>query len=89
MEEFLKMDIFFFITTVVVIVLAVLVARVLWRFQRVMKNAEHISEQVSLESDNLREDLAGLRRDVRTGRGRIKSMFSFFGKIGKRRTKKS
>jgi len=83
MDDFLKMDIFFVVTTVVVIVLAFLAAFVLWRLQRIMKNAEHISEQVSLESDSIREDLAGMRSDVRRGKGRIKSFFSFIQKLGK------
>lgn len=89
MDEFLKMDIFFFVTTIAVIVLAVLIAFILWRLQRVMKNAEHISEQVSLESDAIREDLAGMRSDIKRGKGRLRSLFGFLGNIGKRSSKKS
>ncbi len=47
MNEFLKMDLFFFITTLAVILLAVFGALVLWRLSRVLKNIDHISEQVS------------------------------------------
>lgn len=79
MSEFLKMDIFFFVTTLVVIVLGVLTAFILWRLQRILKNVEHISEQVSLESDAIRHDIAELRSDLRAGKGRFKSLLSFVG----------
>jgi membrane protein implicated in regulation of membrane protease activity len=75
------MDIFFFVTTVVVIVLGIFSAYVLWRFQRVLKNIEHISEQVALESDTIREDLAEVRKDIRRGKGRFRSLFRFLGKL--------
>ena len=89
MDEFLKMDIFFFVTTVAVIVIAFFAAYVLWRLQRVLKSVEHISEQVALESDVVRQDIAEMRSDIRHGKGRIKSLFSFLGKFGKRTSKKS
>jgi membrane protein implicated in regulation of membrane protease activity len=80
MNEFLKMDIFFFVTTVVVVALGIFSVYVLWRLQRVLKNIEHISEQVARESDTIREDLAEVRRDVRRGKGRLKSVFGFLKK---------
>ncbi len=89
MDEFLKMDIFFFVATVAVVVLAYFAAFVLWRLQRVLKNIEHISEQVAGESDTIRQDLAELRSDVRQGKGRLKSLFGFLGKFTKRTSKKS
>jgi uncharacterized protein YoxC len=89
MDEFLKMDIFFFVATVAVVVLAYFAAFVLWRLQRVLKNIEHISEQVAGESDTIRQDLAELRSDVRRGKGRLKSLFGFLGKFTKRTSKKS
>jgi len=89
MNEFLKMDIFFFVTTVVVIVIGIFSAYILWRIGRVLKYVEHISEQASLESDVIRQDLAQLRGDFREGKGKIKSLFSFFSKIGKRPPKTS
>ncbi len=88
MDGFLKMDIFFFVTTVAVIVLAFFAAFVLWRLQRVLKQVEHISEQIALESDEVRQDLAEMRSDIRRGKGRLKSFFSFFTKAA-RHSKKS
>ena len=89
MDEFLKMDIFFVVATAAVVVLAFFTAFVLWRLDRVLKNIEHISEQVALESDTIREDLAGMRDDVRRGKGRLKSLFGFLKKTSKRASKDS
>ena len=77
------MDIFFFVTTIVVIAIGVLSAYILWRIGRVLKYVEHISEQASLESDIIRQDIAQLRGDFREGKGKIKSLLSFFTKAGK------
>lgn len=89
MDEFLKMDIFFFVATIAVVVLAIFTAFVLWRLERVLRNVEHFSEQVSLESDEVRHDLAVMRSDVRRGKGRLKSLFGFLKKSTKRASKKS
>ena len=89
MDEFLKMDIFFFVTTIAVIVLAFFTAFVLWRLERVLKNIEYISGQVAEESADVRQDIAEMRRDIARGKGRIKSLFSFFDKFTKRTSKKS
>lgn len=83
------MDIFFFVTTIVVIVIGILSAYVLWRIGRVLKYVEHISEQAALESDSIRQDLAEMRGDIRRGEGRLKSLFNFFGKTSKRAHKVS
>jgi hypothetical protein len=89
MNDFLKMDIFFFTTTLAVAILASVGTLVLWKSFRVLSYIEHISEQVALESDVIRADLAEVRTDIREGRGRLKSLLSFFGKVGKRASKKA
>jgi cell division protein ZapA (FtsZ GTPase activity inhibitor) len=46
MNEFLKMDIFFFITTIVVVVAGVLVCICLYYLVRILRNAEKVSEEI-------------------------------------------
>lgn len=89
MDEFLKMDIFFVVATLAVAVLAVLSSFILWRLERILKHVEHISEQAAAESDNLREDLAEMRADVRQGKGRLMALLGFVGKSAKRAAKHS
>jgi len=88
MNEFLKMDIFFAVTTAVALLLGFFGAIVLWRLGRVLKNIEHISEQVSIESDNIHQDLSDLRASVRRG-ARMKGLFDFLSKFTKNARKKS
>ncbi|MFA6414969.1 MAG: hypothetical protein WCV89_03240 [Candidatus Paceibacterota bacterium] len=89
MNEFLKMDIFFFVATLATVLLALFGAIALWWLARVLKNIEHISEQVSLESDEVRADLAEVRSDIRRGKGRLRSIFGFFDKTKKRASKRT
>jgi hypothetical protein len=89
MNEFLKMDIFFFVATLGVIVLTFLAAYVLWRFARILRHIEHISEQVAMESDLVRQDLAEMRGDIRAGKSRLKSLFGFLKKRTSRASKES
>ena len=88
MNEFLKMDVFFFTTTVSVVVFSILGVVVFVKVSRILKNIEHISQQISLESDNVRHDLAEVRDDIRRGKGKLKSLWGLFGKISKRASKK-
>lgn len=81
------MDIFFFTTTVAVVVFSILGIVVFVKVSRILKNIEHISQQVSLESDNVRHDLAEVRDDIRRGKGKLKSLWGLFGKISKRTSK--
>jgi len=82
MEGFLKMDVFFFVTTLVVVLLGILVAMVLYRLWRILKNVEHISHEVAQESGLIREDLAELRSDIKSGKGKVMSTLSFLGRLG-------
>ncbi len=84
MNEFLKMDIFFVVTTIAVIAVAILAVFVLWKLARVLKNVEHISEQVSAEADAVREDLANMRGEVKRGKGRLAALLGFLKKTEKR-----
>lgn len=87
MDPFLKMDIFFFITSVVAVVLGALVAYILWRVARILRHIEHMSEQASHEADALRADLAEVRRDIHEGKGKVKSLFGLIARSIKRHTK--
>lgn len=89
MNEFLKMDIFFFITSVAVVLFTLIGAYVLWQISRVLKHIEHISEQVAHETDNIRGDLAEVREDIKSGKGKLKSLFGLFGRVSKRASKKN
>jgi len=89
MNEFLKMDIFFFITTFVVIMLGAFALVALYYVIKILKSVDHVAENVSAESDNLREDVVILRSKIRDEGMKIKHFMDFFGGMASRsRTKK-
>lgn len=65
MNEFLKMDVFFLITTVAVLLVTGLVCFVLYRILRILRNVEHVSQIVSDESDLVRNDLSEMRAVIK------------------------
>ncbi len=89
MSEFIQMNVFFLVTTVAVVFLTGLAGYILWRVARILRSVDHISEQVSLESDIVRTDIASVRADIRAGKGRLQSLFNFFGSKVKKRAKKN
>lgn len=91
MDEFLKMDVFFLVTTLVVIVLGFLSALILFRLWKILGHVEHISEHVAEESDLIREDITHLRNDIKSGASKVLSSFNFFKRLsthGERRKRK-
>jgi hypothetical protein len=88
MSDFLQMDIFFFITTVAVVVVGALIAFVLWRVQRILEDIEHISEQAAMESDLIRQDIHELRRDIKSGKGKVASVGKFVKSLTVKKHKK-
>ena len=82
MNEFIKMDVFFFIASIELVILGVLFGFVLWKLLRILNHVEHIAEVAGREADNLREDAAYLRGRLL---GVLDSIFSF---IPRRRERK-
>ncbi len=91
MNDFLKMDIFFIVTTLVVLMLGTVVTLILFRVWRILGHVEDISRDISEESTLLRNDVAQMRARIKTEGFKfthIMSLFSsrvarFWGKRGK------
>lgn len=84
MNDFAKMDIFFIVTTIVVIMLGVVVTLILFRIWRILGSVEEISSMLSEEGSLVRKDIAGLRAKVREEGFRMRFFGNFFRDIGKR-----
>lgn len=84
MNEFLKMDIFFVVSTIAVVVVSVLVAYALIRILRILRSVEQISETVSDEAVLVRADVAQLRHNVRQEGFKLKHMSRFAQAAAKR-----
>ena len=79
MHEFLKMDIFFVVTTVIVSLLGVFSLVVLYYIIKILKNIDHVSQNLSEESDHIKVDINILRTKIRDEGMRIQHLLDFFG----------
>ena len=84
MGQFVEMDIFFFITTVVVIAIGVLLFAILLRIWRILGHVEEISRDVSEESALVRGDIAELRQRIKTEGLKVTHLRKFLGAVVKR-----
>jgi len=80
MNDFLKMDIFFVVTTLAVVLVTTLIALVLIRIIRILSNVEDISKMVEEEGKLLRSDIADARANVRAEGFKVKHVAQFFRK---------
>lgn len=85
MSDFLKMDIFFVVTTIVVLVGGALSVVALYYLIRILKSIDHLAQNVSEESDNVRGDLLLLRTKVRNEGTKMAHFTDFFASLAKRR----
>lgn len=72
MESVLKMDIFFFVTTLVVAVVGTLVAILIYYLIGVMRNVRDISDTVKKEAEETIRDFRSVRKDVKESAERLK-----------------
>lgn len=89
MDSFIKMDIFFVTTTVVVVVLGVLACVALFYLIRLFRTLDRIAGQVHEETVEIRADLDEMRRKTKREGLRIQHLLTFFGKTAKRAKKKA
>ncbi len=92
MDSFLKMDIFFAVTTVAVVVISVLLAMVLIRLLKVLKTVDEVTEIVHEESEQIRDDIREVRATVKAQTlraGEVLGLLGGFVKPKARRKKSS
>lgn len=78
MEDFFKMDVFFVVTTGAVFLGMVLCAVAMLYIIKILKNVDHITQNVSEESDEVRGDLSVLRQKIREEGVKLKHFSEFF-----------
>lgn len=89
MDDFLKMDVFFALTSAAVLVVTVLVGFVLVRLLRILKSLERIVALAEQETELVREDLVHLREKASKEGLKLRHIVSFLGGLGKKRKSKS
>ena len=90
MDTLVHADIFFFVTTIAVIVIAMLFVIALIYLIKVLNRIKSIAEQVRDETILFREDIHGLRDSVQREGFKLKHLFNFgYDFFKKRASKKS
>lgn len=88
MDPFYKQDVFFFVTTIAVVVITVIFI-VLGAFVvKILADIKHISKKVRTQADLLSEDINDLRQEVRNKGFTALGAFKFFRNIFKRHKRK-
>ncbi len=78
MEAVMKSEIFFFVTTIAVIVITVLLAFVLVRFFLVLGDVRNISRAAKDEVDRIKADIQTFRTNMQTDGLRLVHIINFF-----------
>lgn len=87
MATLIHADIFFFITTIVTIVLGILFAVVIFYIILILRDLRHISELARKGGEKLAGDLDELRETAKEEGLKIKTIFDFFLALFIRRAK--
>ena len=81
MDPFYKQDVFFFITSIAVIVIAILFAILIVYWIRISKDVKDISNKARNETDLITEDIDELRRNIKTQGAKIRFFKKFFSRF--------
>lgn len=88
MESIMKSEIFFFITSIATVVLAILIGIAAVYAIRILRNVDDISKKAKDEADLIKEDIAELRQSVKTEGAKVKSFVNFFNNLKGRKNNK-
>ncbi|MBY0110557.1 hypothetical protein K2Y00_00920 [Patescibacteria group bacterium] len=79
MDDFLKMDVFFIVTTLAVVLVTGLIAYAVYRFIKVLEVLERIAQSAEVEAHKLQEDLEHFRTKIRKKGITLRSVVKFLG----------
>ncbi len=79
MENLIQSDVFFFITSIAVVIVTIFILVILWYVVRILKNVKDVSDVIKKESIFVLSDLSGLR-------AKVKKFLQYFVTIYKQNT---
>src|SRR5271170_6992635 len=88
MDTLVHADIFFFVTTIVVVVVGIALTIALIYLAKVLSDIKAVTREVKEETILFREDIGNLRNDIRREGFRIERIYSFFRNAFKSRISK-
>lgn len=87
MNDFYQMHVFFFVTTVAVVILTILLAVAAVYIIKILNDIKYISRKAKTEADIIAGELSELRQNVKQEGAKLKFLSSFFNNIYKKSKK--
>jgi len=84
MNDFLKQDVFFFVTTAFVVLLTAVLLVAAFYVIRILRDVRSISDTAKTETKALAQDISELRSNVKSEGAKLKHLAKFFSSIYKR-----
>ncbi len=89
METIMKSEVFFFITSIAVVIVTILLGILAMYIIRILRNVDDISKKAKDEAGLIKEDIAELRDNIKTEGAKVKHFVNFFNNLKGRKNKKS
>ncbi|MEI6478875.1 MAG: hypothetical protein WCO18_01135 [bacterium] len=87
MESLIKSDVFFFVTTICVVLITILFAVILIYLIRVFKDIDFLSKKIKQEGEEIINDAHNIRMDLKTGAKKASDILSIFSFLNKKKRK--
>lgn len=87
MNTIMKSDIFFFITSIAVVIIAVLLVILIVYLIKVSKDIKYISQKAKTEADNIIQDVSTLRTNIKEQGSKVKDLAGIFSHFYKQKKK--
>lgn len=85
METFVKADIFFFVTTIAVVLLTIILSIIMFYLISILRYIRHISQIAKDQAEELSDDIDDLREEIKTKGASLASIFDFMGHFTRKR----
>lgn len=87
MDTLIHADVFFFVTTIAVIVGTVAFTVMFFYFIKVLKNVRDVSREIKEEAQLIREDIRMTRENVKKEGFKLKHIVSLFSRFSDKKTR--
>lgn len=87
MNDFYQMHVFFFVTTIAVVLLTIVLAVAAVYIIKILKDIKYISKKAKSEADIISGELSELRQNVKQQGAKLKFFSSFFSNLYKKSKK--